>query len=251
MTESKSNSETKTSCSSSEFHNNLFFKGKQTQCFCEQQPEYAPYKCAEENEECQCQTGNQVMFMKKFGEKSSDDNQDSEMTNQIMNFFDSQLYPFTLKVSKGKGEIKCNSQSFDNVDPNPGHAKQCYCAKQNTVKPEILKGMQKFWSAKNKEEKLEQTHVKVLTENEVNIELAKEASLATLELDTQLKYEQKNEATKLKAKEAEDQKRANEEYSNYNKQLETEIKKMKEEASKRQEQTKELETKKADELKEI
>jgi hypothetical protein len=43
-----------------------------------------------------------------------------------------------------------------------------------------------------------------LTENEVNIELAKEASLATLELDTQLKYEQKNEATKLKAKEAED-----------------------------------------------
>jgi hypothetical protein len=72
-----------------------------------------------------------------------------------MSFFDAKLYPFTLKVSKGKGEIKCNAKSFDKADPNLGHAKQCFCAKKNLIKPEIVKGIKNFWSSRNEKEKLE------------------------------------------------------------------------------------------------
>jgi hypothetical protein len=66
-----------------------------------------------------------------------------------------------LKVSKGKGEIKCNSKSFDDVDPNPGHAKQCFCARGDTVKPEILKGIVNFYTAQQEQDKLEMTHIKI------------------------------------------------------------------------------------------
>lgn len=104
------------------------------------------------------------MFMKKFGEKSSDEkDKTGQISTDIMNFYDAQLYPFTLKLSKGKGEIKCNARSFDQVDPNPGHTKQCFCAKKDTVQSDIVKGIQKFWSSKNDQVKLEQTHIKVLS----------------------------------------------------------------------------------------
>jgi hypothetical protein len=59
-------------CSSLQFNAGSFFKGKETQCFCEQEPEYQPYRCAEENEECQCSEGNQVFYMRKYAEKAED-----------------------------------------------------------------------------------------------------------------------------------------------------------------------------------
>jgi hypothetical protein len=98
------------------------------------------------------------MFMKKFNDKKKD---------TPMNFADAQLYPFTIITAK-EGNIMCSAKTFDGVDPNPGQEKQCYCAKEKTVKPEVEKSMLEFWIEKKQQVKLEDLHVKAVVEAQVN-----------------------------------------------------------------------------------
>lgn len=107
------------------------------------------------------------MFMRKHA-RSQD--------TQSLSFSNAQLYPFTAKVTKGGGEIKCNTKSFDGTDPSPGHSKQCFCALEKTLKPELVAAVQNFWSLKAKASQMEASHEALELAAQVADQLASDAS---------------------------------------------------------------------------
>lgn len=157
---------------------------------------------------------------------------DTSTNTNLLNFFDAQLYPFTMKTSKGKGEIKCNSKSFDGVDPLPGQSKQCFCARKNSVNAETMASIQKFWEARNEIGKLESEHFKVQTEKEVATQLAEQASRVSHDFEQQLASFEQQSAEFEKQKEMEDKKQADQEFKAQTQHLEDQISKLKAEADK-------------------
>jgi len=88
--------------------------GASKQCFCEPNPDLQPYVCAAHGEDCSCPRDSIVLFGRQTNKKNP---------GAIANYKQAVRSKWTAAFMENRESIKCDSSSFDGVDPLPASAK--------------------------------------------------------------------------------------------------------------------------------
>jgi len=116
--------------------------GKETTCFCEDRPVYAPNLCADDGEDCVCSG-----FV-TYGKKLS-------AAKKVLDFKGHmEAGGFAVaEVKEGTKSLTCAPDSFGGVDPtgdDKDAPRACFCdQKKKMFNKESLKSIQDLWKAKN------------------------------------------------------------------------------------------------------
>lgn len=121
------------SCSVVEFGTDPM-PGADKQCFCEVEPAYTATRCADEGDECIC--NGHVYFAPRF-----------ELDNTTpAGFYYIQENPFAITDANNTGTLTCSSDSFEDADPSPEVAKQCFCDdKRRFMQARDVANVQEYW----------------------------------------------------------------------------------------------------------
>jgi len=123
-------------CSNKDFGNDPF-PGVKKQCFCEPRPEYKPFRCADDGEDCMCK-GTVI-----YGLKKSVSN-----PGKLADFDEVLESEWAAEFVNTTGSILCASESFGGADPLPNGDKQCYCDVEKTeIDQAAVISSKKFWQA--------------------------------------------------------------------------------------------------------
>lgn len=87
-----------------------FFPEVAKRCWCEWEPTHDIHLCAKDGGDCMCK-GN-VFFMLDDGKKD---------------FYVQSGGDWTWNSVNNTGSIKCAASTFENIDPQPGQDKACFC----------------------------------------------------------------------------------------------------------------------------
>jgi len=108
--------------------------GVDKQCFCEVEPAYTATRCADEGDECIC--NGHVYFAPRF---------ENDNTTPA-NFWYIQENPFAVTDANNTGTMTCSSDSFEDADPSPEVAKQCFCDdKRKFLSAHDVGNIQEYW----------------------------------------------------------------------------------------------------------
>lgn len=91
------------------------FPNTQKRMYCERKNYFKYSQCGNEGDMCMCPAGSAVLFGNKATPGLHDNNEwTANYTINTVNFTDG-------------GNITCNAANFEDVDPQPGVVKGCYC----------------------------------------------------------------------------------------------------------------------------
>ena len=117
---------------------------QEKQCWCENKPAYKPWKCADEGEECLCDSG-WVVYGAKVGADKKE-----------LDFFGTIKLSMAVNGTHGKRTLQCDASSFDGADPAPDADKACFCdQKKQFFDKSFVAATKTFWKASQLESQSE------------------------------------------------------------------------------------------------
>jgi len=131
------------SCTDAEFGGDPFPE-QEKQCWCEDKPAYKPWVCADEGDECMCESGWVV-----YGAKNGAD-------KKPLDFFATIKISMAVTGTRGKQSVTCAATSFDGADPAVDQDKACFCDKNKKFfDKSFVKATKQFWRSSQLEQQSE------------------------------------------------------------------------------------------------
>jgi len=165
------------SCTDAEFGGDPW-PDQEKQCWCESTPEYKPWRCGDEGEECVCE-GGYIAFTAKY-----------DADKKPLDFFGGVKMSVAVVAAKNRKSIPCSESSFDGADPAPDAEKTCFCdAKKQMFDASFVKATRNFWKnqqlKQQQDEELKRTaeHISEIKKVEKEKETAGKETISALDVE--------------------------------------------------------------------